>query len=152
MNPQKLNIILIFCNLLLDIFRVWYVQDDLSSNPEQVIFDPNILTVNKTGYLADLDTFSFDGQLMAYGLKSKGSAFTTVRIRNVSSGEDIADILEVSTRMILKQVWWTKDNLGLFYTVRKILSVYKMTVFKHTALTDVANISDWYPNLCIIAS
>lgn len=100
--------------IFLGFSSVWYVQDDLKSDPEQVIFDPNTIFANETGYLSYFEKFSFNGQLVACGFESESSDLTTVRIRNLSSGEDVADILQVSSH----SVEWTKDDLGLFYAVK----------------------------------
>ncbi|ODM95949.1 Prolyl endopeptidase, partial [Orchesella cincta] len=89
---------------------VYYVQDTLDSQP-QVFFDPNTLSEDGTVHLSDFE-FSDDGELVALALNSKGSDWLTIRIRNVSTGEDYSETLE---DIKFSAIAWTNDNVGFFY-------------------------------------
>lgn len=78
-----------------------------------MFFDPNTLSTDGTVELSDI-TFSQDGALVSLGLKSKGSDWMSVRIRNVSSGKDFPETLH---DIKFSNIAWTKDGLGIFYAV-----------------------------------
>lgn len=79
----------------------------------KVFFDPNALSADGTVSLGELE-FSDDGELVVLGLNSKGSDWMTVRIRNVSSGEEYPETL---SDIKFSNIAWTDDNLGFFYAV-----------------------------------
>ncbi|VDL44498.1 unnamed protein product [Hymenolepis diminuta] len=85
-------------------------MDDLNGS-SRVFFDPN--TLSKDG-LISLNTYGFskDGEYFAYGLSSAGSDWVTIRVRKVSTGEDLEDKLE---RVKFTSIKWTIDGKGFFY-------------------------------------
>ncbi|CAL8083603.1 unnamed protein product [Orchesella dallaii] len=95
---------------------VYYVQDTLDAKPE-VFFDPNKFSEDGFVHLSDI-TFSNDGELVALGLNSKGSDWMTIRIRNVSTGQDYSETLE---DIKFSNIAWTVDNTGFFYAVSSYL-------------------------------
>ena len=54
-----------------------------------------------------------DGSLLAYGLSEGGADWRTVKVRNVATGQDLAD--EVRW-MRFSDISWTKDGKGFFYS------------------------------------
>ena len=56
---------------------------------------------------------SDDGNLMAYGLSTSGSDWIEYKVRNVVTGEDLADHLKW---IKFSGASWTKDNQGFFYS------------------------------------
>lgn len=86
----------------------------------KVFFDPNALSADGTVHLSELE-FSDDGELVVLGLNSKGSDWMTVRIRNVSSGEEYPETLN---DIKFSNIAWTDDNLGFFYAVSIVKFYY----------------------------
>jgi prolyl oligopeptidase len=90
---------------------VLYWMESLDEEPK-VLLDPNKLsedgTIAMTGYAV-----SDDGKLLAYGLSSSGSDWQEWHIREVDTGEDLADHLQW---VKFSQVSWSKDSKGFFYS------------------------------------
>lgn len=59
--------------------------------------------------------FSGDAKLAAYACSKSGSDWNKIKIRNVETGEDYAEILE---GVKWSATTWTSDNKGFFYSVR----------------------------------
>ncbi|KAM3172623.1 hypothetical protein ACTXT7_014153 [Hymenolepis weldensis] len=85
-------------------------MDDLNGS-SRVFFDPNTLSENG---LISLNTYGFskDGEYFAYGLSNAGSDWVTIRVRKISTGEDLEDKLE---RVKFTSINWTVDGKGFFY-------------------------------------
>jgi prolyl oligopeptidase len=79
---------------------------------ERLVLDPNRLSADGTVAL-DWWYPSPDGRLIAYGLSVAGDEQSTLYVRHVSSGKDLADRL-VRTRAA--SVAWTRDGSGFYYT------------------------------------
>ncbi|XP_055640781.1 prolyl endopeptidase-like [Toxorhynchites rutilus septentrionalis] len=90
---------------------VLYIQDSLDAEP-MVFLDPNALSSDGTVALADFQ-FSEDGNLCVYGLSQSGSDWTTLKVRDVNSGEDFPETLEYTKFL---RTSWTTDNQGFFYS------------------------------------
>lgn len=78
---------------------------------ERVLFDPNSLS---TGGTVALNSWSptDDGNLVALVLSEAGSDWATVRVREVGTGEDLAD----EVRWLKNSgVSWLKDGSGFYY-------------------------------------
>lgn len=89
---------------------VLYVQESLTAEAE-VFLDPNSFC--KDGLLAISGTsFSEDGETCAYGIRSKGSDWVTIKFMKVSSKEMLPDILE---NVKFSCMSWTHDHKGIFY-------------------------------------
>lgn len=89
---------------------VLYWMDSLDGE-RKVLIDPNTLsddgTVSLNGY-----TISKDGKRIAYGLSDGGSDWTTYRVRDVATGEDLED----EVRWVkFNTPSWTPDGVGFFY-------------------------------------
>ena len=69
---------------------------------------------------AALDSYavSDDGELFAYALSSSGSDWVVIHFKNVTSGDEFPEVLEYSK---FPSLTWSKDNKGIFYSVRKTL-------------------------------
>lgn len=91
---------------------VLYKQTSLTSEPT-VFLDPNTLSADGTVALAST-AFSDDGSLFAYGLSESGSDWSSIKVRNVTSGKDYDECLQ---KIKFSSITWTKDNKGFFYGV-----------------------------------
>jgi len=89
---------------------VIYVQDSLEAEPK-VLIDPNGLSEDGTVSLR-ATSWSHDGSILAYGLSKSGSDWTTIKFRNVETGQDFAEEIE---KVKFSGITWTHDNLGVFY-------------------------------------
>ncbi len=77
---------------------------------------------------------SSDHRLLAYAVDEKGSEFYTIRIRNMETGENIADVItDASPGMV-----WSADNQILFY-VRYDENHRPQSVYRHRLGTPQAD-------------
>ncbi len=90
---------------------VLYTLESLDDEP-RLLLDPNTLSADGTVALSGL-AISDNGKLMAYGLSSSGSDWQEWKVRNVETGEDLADHLKW---IKFSGASWTNDNLGFFYS------------------------------------
>ncbi|VDN31736.1 unnamed protein product [Dibothriocephalus latus] len=91
---------------------VLYVMDQVGGS-SKVFFDPNALDAEG---LTALSTYGFseDGEYFAYGLSHAGSDWVVIKVKKVSTGEDLPDKLE---RVKFSGISWTHDNKGFFYAI-----------------------------------
>ena len=90
---------------------VLYVTETLDGDP-RVLLDPNTLSADGTVALAGY-AISEDGRHMAYGLAAAGSDWNEWRVRDVDTGEDLADHL---CWVKFSGASWAKDGSGFFYS------------------------------------
>jgi prolyl oligopeptidase len=90
--------------------NVLYVCASLG-DPGRVLLDPNLLSSDGTVALATWSV-SRDGRLLAYALSQAGSDWLTWRVRDVASGEDLADSVPWSK---FSQAAWLPDGSGFLY-------------------------------------
>ncbi len=75
------------------------------------LLDPNKLSKDGTIALSGLEP-SDDGALLAYGLASAGSDWQEWKVRDVKTGDDLADHLKW---IKFSGASWTKDGKGFYY-------------------------------------
>ena len=80
-------------------------QTDRAARSEQTLGDG---TVSLSSYHV-----SDDGHYMAYGLNTSGSDWIEWHVRDVTTGQDLPDVLKWSK---FSGAEWTKDNKGFFYS------------------------------------
>lgn len=90
---------------------VLYVASDPGAK-SRVLLDPNTLSRDGTIALRE-GAVSDDGQLFAYALSDAGSDWQTWHVRDVSTGQDLPDVLQWSKA---GGGSWRKDNSGFYYT------------------------------------
>jgi prolyl oligopeptidase len=90
---------------------VLYTADSLEAEP-RVLLDPNTLSADGTVALAGL-AVSHDGNLLAYGVASAGSDWKELRVRDVRTGQDLADVIKW---VKFSGASWTVDGKGFFYS------------------------------------
>jgi len=88
-----------------------YVREGLTGK-DRVLLDPTTFTADKTSAL-DWWYVSPDGARVAYGASVSGNEQSTLYVRDVATGKDLADEIP-RTRM--SSVAWFPDGTGFFYT------------------------------------
>ncbi|MEM0980163.1 MAG: S9 family peptidase, partial [Cyanobacteria bacterium P01_H01_bin.58] len=90
---------------------VLYTLSDLTAEP-RVLLDPNTLSQDGTVALQSI-AVSEDGAYLAYGLASAGSDWMEWKIKQIKTGEDLADNIQW---VKFSGVAWTHDHQGFFYS------------------------------------
>jgi prolyl oligopeptidase len=88
-----------------------YMRESVEAAPTQIL-DPNLLWPDGTTSLADFAP-SPDTRQLAYAFAKGGADWQTIRIRSLSTGQDLAD--EVNW-MRFSGLSWTDDSKGFFYS------------------------------------
>jgi len=88
-----------------------YRRASIAAEPSMVL-DPNAISEDGSVSVGQWSP-SPDGSLLAYGLSEGGADWRTVKVRNVTTGQDLAD--EVRW-MRFSDISWTKDGKGFFYS------------------------------------
>ena len=90
---------------------VLYTVESLTATP-RVLLDPNTLSKDGTVALAGM-AISDDGNLLAYGLAASGSDWNEWKVRDVRTGQDLADHLQW---VKFSGAAWRKDGSGFYYS------------------------------------
>jgi prolyl oligopeptidase len=90
---------------------VWYTRATPDA-PETLVIDPNVLSPDGSVALS-LFVPSPDGRHFAYGLSQGGSDWSTVYVRDLSTGKQLGDTVRW---LKFSGVSWTKDGGGFFYS------------------------------------
>lgn len=90
---------------------VLFTLERLDGEP-RVLLDPNTLSKDGTVALAGT-AISEDGNLLAYGLATAGSDWQEWKVRDVRTGQDLADHLKW---IKFSGAAWTHDHQGFFYS------------------------------------
>lgn len=89
---------------------VLYTAKTLKDEP-QVALDPNAMSKDGTVALSGVVP-SRDGKLLAYGVAGAGSDWQTWKVRDLATGQDLADKIEW---VKFSSASWTADGRGFFY-------------------------------------
>lgn len=90
---------------------VLYWQPSLDAEP-RLLLDPNRLSADGTVSLATV-SISEDGEYLAWGTSEGGSDWREFRVREVATGRDLADHLQL---IKFSGAAWTHDHAGFFYS------------------------------------
>ena len=94
--------------------------------PETVLLDGNREAEGHAYWQLGSVAHSPDHRLLAYGVDAKGSELFTIKIRDLATGQDLADTI-ADTR---SAVVWARDNATLFY-VRLDANQRPLYVYRH---------------------
>lgn len=81
-------------------------------DPPSLVIDPNLLSPDGSVSLAQYAP-SPDARLVAYAIAVGGADWETLRVRNVATGEDLADTI---AWVRFSGLSWTRDSKGFFYS------------------------------------
>jgi prolyl oligopeptidase len=90
--------------------NVLYWQEGLDGEPK-VLLDPNSFSEDGTVAISGI-SITDDGLLAAYSIADAGSDWVKWHVRNVTTGEDLPDVVEWSK---FSGASWLKDGSGFFY-------------------------------------
>jgi prolyl oligopeptidase len=90
--------------------NVLYWQEGLDGEPK-VLLDPNTFSEDGTVAISGV-SITDDGLLAAYSIADAGSDWVKWHVRNVTTGEDLPDLVEWSK---FSGASWLKDGSGFFY-------------------------------------
>ncbi|MFQ5675344.1 MAG: prolyl oligopeptidase family protein [bacterium] len=90
---------------------VFYVADALDAEP-RVLIDPNVLRKDATMSLRGTSV-SPNGQYIAYAISDGGSDWTSWKIRNIETGEDLEETLNYTK---FTPASWSRDSKGFYYS------------------------------------
>jgi prolyl oligopeptidase len=90
--------------------NVLYWQEGLNGEPK-VLLDPNTFSADGTVAISGI-SITDDGSLAAYSIADAGSDWVKWHVRDVTTGSDLADIVEWSK---FSGAAWLKDGSGFFY-------------------------------------
>jgi len=90
--------------------NVLYWQEGLDGEPK-VLLDPNTFSADGTVAISGI-SITDDGLLAAYSIADAGSDWVKWHVRNVTTGEDLPDVVAWSK---FSGASWMKDGSGFFY-------------------------------------
>ena len=94
--------------------------------PEEIMLDMNQMAVGESFLALGAVTVSDDGNLLAYSTDTTGFRQYTLHIKDLRTGEVLADQAER-----VGSVVWTTDNRTLFYTVEDEETKRQHQLFRH---------------------
>ncbi len=98
-----------------------------ADSPEEVLLDVNQLAEGHGFMSLGGFTVSQDGNLLAYSTDTTGFRQYTLRIKDLRTGELLADTAERVGSMV-----WAPDNMTLFYSVEDEQTKRQHRVYRHT--------------------
>ena len=114
-------------------------KKNLEDNEEEVFLDENKEAEGKAYYATAGMTISPDDHLLAYGEDTVSRRQYTLRIKNLTTGEYLPEVIKDTTGNIV----WANDNKTIFYTKNDAtLRPYK--VFRHTIGSDPSTDEEVY--------
>ncbi len=94
---------------------------------EEVMLDVNVLAEGESYYQAVGNSISTNNQLLAFGEDTLSRRIYTLRFKDLSTGEYLADRIEGTTGGCT----WANDNQTVFYTKKDPVTLRSFKVFKH---------------------
>lgn len=102
--------------------------------PEQILVDGNAEAQGHAFFSLGSVQVSPDNALLAWGADTAGRRFYTYRFRDLSTGQNLPDVLADIT----PSVAWASDNRTLFYTRQHPETLRAYQIWKHVLGTDVS--------------
>ena len=102
-------------------------------DPEQILIDENVMAEGHEFFALRATEPSPNHTLLAYAVNTDGSDVVDIHVRDMNSGEDLADVITGVTSNVV----WASDNRTLFY-VHRDAALRPFQLWRHTLGTDVA--------------
>lgn len=90
---------------------VLYRSKTVRDEELEVVLDPNTLSEQGTAALTNL-SFNQDGSLLAYAISYNGSDWQDIKIKNLKTGDEYAEVLKWGK---FTNIAWHKDSKGFYY-------------------------------------
>ncbi|PYO88427.1 MAG: oligopeptidase B [Gemmatimonadetes bacterium] len=104
------------------------------SAPEEIMIDANVLAEGKATFLIRAWEVSSAEDLLAFAADTTGGRVSSIRFKNLRSGEMLPDIVPRA----IGGIAWAEDNRTLFYTKPDSVSVRPYQVYRHRLGTPAA--------------
>ena len=101
-------------------------RKDSLDNPDEILFDVNLMAEGHTYYKLGGLSVSPDNKLCSFGVDNVSRRIYTIQVKNLETGEILADKIENTTGGSV----WAADNQTLFYT-RKDETLRAYQIWKH---------------------
>jgi oligopeptidase B len=86
-------------------------RKSVGGGEDQLILDENVLAADKEYFRLGEAAVSPDGRLLAYAYDDNGSERFEIHIRDLTTGEDLRDVIPG----MLSSIVWSSDNAGFVY-------------------------------------
>ena len=102
---------------------------------EEIVLDVNEMAAGHDGYYraGGLD-LSHDHNLLAFGVDKVGRRIYTIRVKDLSTGKMLSDVIPDVTANIT----WANDNKTFFYTRQDPMTLRSYQIYRHTLGSDAA--------------
>src|SRR5437667_5538856 len=97
------------------------------SAPEEIMIDANVLAEGKATFLIRAWEVSSAEDLLAFAADTTGGRVSSIRFKNLRSGEMLPDIVPRA----IGGIAWAEDNRTLFYTKPDSVTVRPYQVYRH---------------------
>lgn len=101
---------------------------------EEILFNCNEMAKGHAYFQLGGMNISPDNKFAAFGVDKISRRIYTIQIKNLETGEILADKIENTTGGSV----WANDNQTIFYTVKDPVTLRSSKIFKHKIGTDVA--------------
>ncbi|MFT4937080.1 MAG: oligopeptidase B [Paraglaciecola sp.] len=115
-------------------FTIFTRKQGSMDSPEELILDCNNRAIGHEYYQLGGLALSSDSMLMAYSEDIVGRRQYTLRIKNLKTGEDFADVIED-----VAGVEWANDKQTIFYVKMHPETLLPYRVYRHKLGDEVAN-------------
>ncbi|TXE10898.1 S9 family peptidase [Gelidibacter salicanalis] len=116
-------------------YPIYLRKKDALNNPEEVLFDCNIMAEGYDYFKLVGLSVSPDNAMIAFGIDTVGRRNYTLQIKSLVTDEVFSDAIPNTTG----SATWANDNKTLFYTVKDEKTLRSDKVFKHKLGTSYSN-------------
>ena len=103
--------------------------------PEEIMLDANILAAGHEFFSIGGSAVSAGQDILAYAVDTQGRRIHTAYLKNLTTGEMLADVLPTVTENLA----WANDNKTLFYGKQDETTLRQYQIYRHVVGTDPAD-------------